>query len=278
MRRPASPPRSRSTSRCASAGSRTSRPPVWIQRELEKIGFKVNITRQTDATFRQLATKGDHAALDRVLAVVGERPVLPHGAAVPLHVEGHQHGVLQQPGAWTRSSTRTTTSPTPRSAWPPPRLHRRSSSMTRSGACCGTTTGRASCAPTWRHREALGHLRTLHGDEARLSPGGLSRLLPAPALARHPDPPGRDHHHVHAHLRPARQSRGRESGAAGLAQVGKELEKEMGLDQPAWVQYWRYISGVVRGDLGQSASTAGRCWRISSSACPPRSSSPWPAS
>ncbi len=35
----------------------------------------------------------------------------------------------------------------------------------------------------------------------------------------------------------------------------KELEKEMGLDQPAWVQYWRYISGVVRGDLGQSAST-----------------------
>src|SRR4029079_10506870 len=35
----------------------------------------------------------------------------------------------------------------------------------------------------------------------------------------------------------------------------KELEKEMGLDQPAWVQYWRYISGVLRGDLGQSAST-----------------------
>jgi peptide/nickel transport system permease protein len=35
----------------------------------------------------------------------------------------------------------------------------------------------------------------------------------------------------------------------------KELEKEMGLDQPAWVQYWRYISGVLRGDLGQSSST-----------------------
>ena len=29
----------------------------------------------------------------------------------------------------------------------------------------------------------------------------------------------------------------------------------MGLDQPAWVQYWRYISGVVHGDLGESAST-----------------------
>ncbi len=32
---------------------------VWMQRELEKIGFKINITRQTDATFRQLASKGD---------------------------------------------------------------------------------------------------------------------------------------------------------------------------------------------------------------------------
>jgi peptide/nickel transport system permease protein len=35
----------------------------------------------------------------------------------------------------------------------------------------------------------------------------------------------------------------------------KELEKAMGLDQPAWVQYGRYISGVLHGDLGQSAST-----------------------
>lgn len=33
---------------------------VWIQRELEKIGFKVNIVKETDATFRQVATKGDH--------------------------------------------------------------------------------------------------------------------------------------------------------------------------------------------------------------------------
>jgi len=34
---------------------------VWIQRELEKIGFKVNIVRETDATFRQVAIKGGHA-------------------------------------------------------------------------------------------------------------------------------------------------------------------------------------------------------------------------
>ena len=33
---------------------------VWIQRELEKIGFKVSIAKESDATFRQVAIKGDH--------------------------------------------------------------------------------------------------------------------------------------------------------------------------------------------------------------------------
>jgi peptide/nickel transport system substrate-binding protein len=33
---------------------------VLIQAELEKIGFKVDIFRESDATFRQLASKGDH--------------------------------------------------------------------------------------------------------------------------------------------------------------------------------------------------------------------------
>jgi len=33
---------------------------TWIQAELEKIGFKVNIVKETDATFRQVAIKGDH--------------------------------------------------------------------------------------------------------------------------------------------------------------------------------------------------------------------------
>ncbi len=33
---------------------------IWIQRELEKIGFRVNIVKETDATFRQVANKGDH--------------------------------------------------------------------------------------------------------------------------------------------------------------------------------------------------------------------------
>jgi peptide/nickel transport system permease protein len=38
-------------------------------------------------------------------------------------------------------------------------------------------------------------------------------------------------------------------------EVVAEIEKQMGLDQPAWVQYWRYVSGLVHGDLGTSAST-----------------------
>ncbi len=34
---------------------------IWLQRELEQIGFKVNIVKETDATFRQVAIKGGHA-------------------------------------------------------------------------------------------------------------------------------------------------------------------------------------------------------------------------
>ncbi|WP_423963916.1 ABC transporter substrate-binding protein [Bradyrhizobium sp.] len=33
---------------------------VWIQHELEKIGFQVSIEKETDATFRQLSSSGDH--------------------------------------------------------------------------------------------------------------------------------------------------------------------------------------------------------------------------
>jgi peptide/nickel transport system substrate-binding protein len=33
---------------------------VWIQRELEKIGFQVRIEKETDATFRQLSSNGGH--------------------------------------------------------------------------------------------------------------------------------------------------------------------------------------------------------------------------
>jgi peptide/nickel transport system permease protein len=32
----------------------------------------------------------------------------------------------------------------------------------------------------------------------------------------------------------------------------KEMEVRMGLDKPLYIQYWKYISGVLRGDLGVS--------------------------
>src|SRR5262249_16670133 len=34
-----------------------------------------------------------------------------------------------------------------------------------------------------------------------------------------------------------------------------EMERRMGLDRPVPVQYWRYLSGVLHGDFGESAAT-----------------------
>lgn len=34
-----------------------------------------------------------------------------------------------------------------------------------------------------------------------------------------------------------------------------QMERRMGLDQPMVVQYWRYLSGVLQGDLGESQNT-----------------------
>lgn len=38
----------------------------------------------------------------------------------------------------------------------------------------------------------------------------------------------------------------------------QEMERRMGLDRPVPVQYWRYLSGVLRGDFGESATTGRR--------------------
>jgi len=35
----------------------------------------------------------------------------------------------------------------------------------------------------------------------------------------------------------------------------REMEHRMGLDRPVPVQYWRYLTGVLRGDFGESATT-----------------------
>src|SRR3954451_17401021 len=34
-----------------------------------------------------------------------------------------------------------------------------------------------------------------------------------------------------------------------------EVKRQMGLDQPMWVQYWGYVRGLAAGDLGESAAT-----------------------
>lgn len=45
------------------------------------------------------------------------------------------------------------------------------------------------------------------------------------------------------------------AGALATPDVVQDIERQMGLDQPLAVQYWRYVSGLLRGDLGESAST-----------------------
>lgn len=45
------------------------------------------------------------------------------------------------------------------------------------------------------------------------------------------------------------------AGALATPEHIAEVERQMGLDQPVWVQYGRYVSGLARGDLGESAAT-----------------------
>jgi peptide/nickel transport system permease protein len=48
------------------------------------------------------------------------------------------------------------------------------------------------------------------------------------------------------------------AGALATPEVVREIERSMGLDRPVPVQYWRYVMGLVRGDLGESSSTGRR--------------------
>ena len=45
---------------------------IWIQRDLNKIGFQVDIVKETDATFRQLSSNGQHQLSVRVVAIVDQ--------------------------------------------------------------------------------------------------------------------------------------------------------------------------------------------------------------
>ena len=42
------------------------------------------------------------------------------------------------------------------------------------------------------------------------------------------------------------------SGSMVSAQEAQALRQQYGLDQPVWVQYWKWITKVVRGDFGMS--------------------------
>lgn len=44
-------------------------------------------------------------------------------------------------------------------------------------------------------------------------------------------------------------------GPMATAEQVEELREEMGLNQPLAVQYWRYVSGLARGDFGKSLLT-----------------------
>jgi len=42
------------------------------------------------------------------------------------------------------------------------------------------------------------------------------------------------------------------AGRSATAQTVQNIREQLGLDQPFIVQYWRYLSGLVQGDLGRS--------------------------
>ena len=133
---------------------------VWIQRDLEQIGFKINIVRQTDATFRQLASKGDHAASIRP----GN-----HGSTIRsstwCRCSTRRRRAPTRRSTATRSSTssstRTCASRTPRSAWPPPRRPENRHRRRRLGHALVRQLDARDAQRYRRRREALGHLRAL---------------------------------------------------------------------------------------------------------------------
>jgi len=45
------------------------------------------------------------------------------------------------------------------------------------------------------------------------------------------------------------------AGALATPEHVREIERRMGLDRPVTVQYWRYVTGLLHGDFGESAST-----------------------
>ncbi|MDC0657796.1 ABC transporter permease [Leisingera sp. SS27] len=42
------------------------------------------------------------------------------------------------------------------------------------------------------------------------------------------------------------------AGRSATPQTVENIRQQLGLDQPLWAQYWRYLTGLVQGDLGRS--------------------------
>ena len=132
---------------------------TWIQAELEKIGLKVAIVRETDAAFRQAAIGGKHLLSIEAWQSWVNDPIFHmnanfHSTSTNTNSSFYNNPVLDklltdnmhEANADKRAGRRS-------------RRRRRSSSTTRCGASCGTRTGRA-----WR---------------ARISPASSSAGIPS---------------------------------------------------------------------------------------------------
>lgn len=42
------------------------------------------------------------------------------------------------------------------------------------------------------------------------------------------------------------------AGRSATPEVVENIRRQLGLDQPFWVQYWRYLTGLLQGDMGRS--------------------------
>ena len=42
------------------------------------------------------------------------------------------------------------------------------------------------------------------------------------------------------------------AGRSASVETVESIRRQLGLDQPFWVQYWRYLTGLLQGDMGRS--------------------------
>ncbi len=61
------------------------------------------------------------------------------------------------------------------------------------------------------------------------------------------------------------------AGERGLTEERyAELSAQYGFDQPIWIQFWDYLTGVLQGDLGSPSSPSGPSGTSSSRCSRPR--------